>query len=328
MNKSKIIKISAICAAGFAALIFLYFICVWSFAFKPTFTRAQKERTENTEIEFYAGKDNYNIHLADSQWFESLNCPLIEITSFDGLKLKAYILEAESDCQGTVLLMHGFHSGPVREFATIAKFFHQKNYNVVMPYQRSHGLSEGTYITFGINERFDCRDWVTKINELYGTDMPVVIGGISMGCATVTMASGFDLPVNVRGFISDCGFTSPYEVVYWTMTKQQHVPAGIAKLLLTTSEWFANKWGGFSFNGYSTITALSHSNKPILFISGTEDNTVPVDMTMTNFLLYKMRGNETSLILFDGCPHAISYLWDSDKYFDAVTEFLNKYCRK
>ncbi len=329
-NKPEDLKTARRFLAGVLGAVLIYFAGVYFFVFTPTFTRCDDVRSVEHEHEFYKTEENYNIHLADVKWFEEQNCPLIEMTSFDGLKLKAYRLDAEKNARGTVLLMHGFHSGPVREFATIAKFLHSIDYNVVMPYQRSHGLSEGKYLTFGIKERYDCRDWLFKVNEIYGNELPLFAGGISMGCATVTMTAGFkELPSNLRGFIADCGFTSPGEIIYWTMHEKTGLPKALSNLLLMTGNGMANIFADFDFDDYSTFEALSECERPFLFITGTEDNTVPANMSRKNYFVYSMKNPDlASLEEFDATPHAISYLTDSQKYNRILQEFLKKYGAK
>lgn len=52
-----------------------------------------------------------------------------------------------------------------------------------------------------------------KSRKTRGEDVEIVLHGISMGGATALMASGMELPEHVKGIISDCGFTSPKEVL-------------------------------------------------------------------------------------------------------------------
>ena len=49
------------------------------------------------------------------------------------------------------------------------------------------------------------------------------LDGISMGAATVLMASEFDLPASVRGIIADCGYTSPRDILK-KVIRQCHLP--------------------------------------------------------------------------------------------------------
>ena len=120
------------------------------------------------------------------------------ITSFDGLKLQALYLPAQGEAKGTIVAFHGYRSLAPIDFALEVEFFHTLGYDVLLPYQRSHGLSQGKYITYGVKERFDCRDWAWYAARRWG-DRPLFLMGISMGCATVVMASGLELPPSTRG---------------------------------------------------------------------------------------------------------------------------------
>ena len=323
MNKT--VKILLGCCLGLFAAVVVYFLAIYFVLFRPNFTNSRGERTAESETVFFNGKENYEKHLADAKWLNETAGDRLEISSFDGLKLKAIYLEAERDCQGTVLLMHGFKSGPVREFATLARLFHEMNFNVVLPFQRAHGESEGSLITFGIKERFDCRDWIKKINSLYGEDFPVFVGGISMGCATVTMSCGFDYPENVRGFIADCGFTSPWEITWWTATKLMNIPDFLATIFVNSMDFIGRVFFDYPLKGFSSFEGLSTCSRPVLFISGTDDWTVPCEMTVNNFLFYKnIQPDNAELLLVEGAPHAISYMYDSERYNNAVINFISK----
>ncbi len=319
--------IIAICAL--IALVCIYFISMYYFAFIPTFGRSSKIHTEKTEIEFFAGEENYKQHLSDVEYINSLNLPRIETESADGLKLKAILWEADKDCQGTALLMHGYQSMPLREFASIARIFHNLDFNVVLPFHRAHGESEGKYTTFAQKERYDVREWIFKVNALYGQDLPVFLMGISMGSSSVTMAAGLELPPNVRGVIADCGFTDSKEIVYWTLSNKYHLWPGVAKIVLKTFSVFCRKSANFDLSGCTTFDALNKTYLPFLFITGTADKTVPHEMTMSNFLLYKQRHPDSArLVVIENAPHAVSYMIDKERYKNEIIKFVKKYGAK
>ena len=103
-NISKYAKIAGIICGIVVALVAIFNICIYNFVFLPNFSRATKERTVEHEIKFYAGEENYKRHLADSEYIDSLNLPLIEITSFDSLKLKALVWNSENSSSSEILL--------------------------------------------------------------------------------------------------------------------------------------------------------------------------------------------------------------------------------
>ena len=182
-----------------AAILGIYFAL-----FKPNFMRGNGKPV-SIDTNHFLTKENEDKNKADTEWFFAQAYEEISVTSFDGLKLVAYNFPAEN-AKGTWLLIHGHQSAPLREYAGLARFFHELGYNVVLPYQRAHGKSEGTYITFGIKERYDVRDWILKINEIYGDTSPLYLEGISMGCTTVLMSLSFDLPANLQAVVADCKF--------------------------------------------------------------------------------------------------------------------------
>ena len=91
------------------------------------------------------------------------------------------------------------------------------------------GRARGKYITYGVKERFDCRDWAVYAARRFG-DRPLFLMGISMGAATVLMASGLELPENTRGIVADCGFTTPWEIMAH-VARRDFSPAGLSPAL-------------------------------------------------------------------------------------------------
>jgi len=305
----------ALCAA-----VFLLFAGVYLFLFRPNFTRAPMHREEENIKYFANNKEYHERHIADKNYILSLSPKMIEITSFDSLKLRSYVLEREN-ALGTILLMHGFHSDPLREFATLARFYYENGYNVVLPFQRAHGESEGKYLTFGVKERYDCRDWLIEIAKIYGENKPLFMQGISMGCSTVLMTSSLDnLPKNLCGIIADCGFTTPYEIMYFVAKRERHLP--MSNLLIGIGNLMTRFFAGFDLNEASTLKSLRVNTKPVLFIHGTADDFVPFVMTWQNYEACKA---EKELLAVDGAKHAVSNVMAYNEYTKTVSQFLLRY---
>ncbi|MBR1403148.1 MAG: alpha/beta hydrolase [Treponema sp.] len=292
-----------------AAILGIYFAL-----FKPNFMRGNGKPV-SADANHFLTKENEDKNKADTEWFFAQAYEEISVTSFDGLKLVAYNLPAKN-AKGTWLLIHGHQSAPLREYAGLARFFHELGYNVVLPYQRAHGKSEGTYITFGIKERYDVRDWILKINEIYGDTSPLYLEGISMGCTTVLMSLSFDLPANLQAVVADCGYTSPYEIMWKVAKKDKNMP--LPRLVLGVGNCMARIFADFDFNEYDTFKGLRYNKVPVLFIHGTEDTFVPIEMTISNF---QYCATEKDLFLVEHCPHAIAYFVDEEGYHKHLVNF-------
>ena len=144
--------------------------------------------------------------LKEQEWLkEHQEQELKEIRSKDGLTLRAAYIPREN-AKGTIICMHGYHSTNDIEFVPEVRFLWNLGYSILLPWQRSHGKSEGRYITYGVKERHDLKRWILYTNRnLAAKNKDIFLCGISMGCATTLMAAGLDLPDNVKGIILNGG---------------------------------------------------------------------------------------------------------------------------
>lgn len=255
--------------------------------------------------------------LEGQAWIEAQSPERVEIQSFDGLRLVGHYIPHEN-ARGTGIFFHGYRSRWNIDFASSMPFYYGLGFSLLAVDVRAHGDSEGGYMTYGIRERKDVLAWVNYINGRVGTDTPILIGGLSMGSATVQMACGLPLPKNVRAVVSDCGFTSPYEIGCRVL-KQQHMPAW---LVLPQMNLFCRLLAGFGLKEYSTLTAQAQNTIPTFFVHGDADQLVPLEMSQRNYEACKA---EKHLLIIPGAPHAVSYLFDRPLYERELEAFLAKY---
>ena len=204
----------------------------------------------------------------------------IFLPSYDGLRLHGRLLQ-QPGAKGTILLFHGYRSSWVIDFSIVLPYYFTLGYNLLAVDERAHGESEGTYITFGVRERHDVATWAAYAAMHFGPAHPLILDGLSMGAATVLLASDLELPPSVRGIIADCGFSSPYEIMKSVFRAHcRWLPAGP---LLALTDVFTRLFAGFSLKGASTLDAVAKTKLPILFIHGTGDTFVPCSMTQAAY---------------------------------------------
>ena len=252
------------------------------------------------------------IHAA-LEYLKDHNARDVYINSEDGLKLRGRWLPADR-AVGSILLFHGYRSCSVADFSVIIPFYHGLGFNLLLVDQRSHGKSEGKYITFGIKEHGDALRWIDWHNENVG-DVPVYLGGMSMGATTVLMAAGRDLPDNIKGVSADCGFTDPYEIVGRVMRSENIPPFPLLDIAGIYTKIFA----GFRLREYSTISAMKNCRVPVLMIHGLDDDFVPCEMSQR---AYDACVSEKELLLVEGASHGTSFLTDPDRCQRALKNFL------
>lgn len=239
-----------------------------------------------------------------------------EITSFDGTKLVGHYFKAKNP-KRFVIAMHGWRSAWNYDYSGISEFFEKSGCSVLYPEQRGQNASGGDYMGFGLIERFDCLEWAKFIAKEESSELPIYLFGISMGAATVMMASSLELPENVVGIIADCGYTSPKEIWQHVLENNLHIPYSF---IAGRVDKEYKKYIDVECD-YSCETALSETKIPVLFIHGTDDKFVPIEMTYRN---YKACASNKELFIVPGAGHAKCYKLERERYEIRVREFFKK----
>lgn len=269
-----------------------------------------EEQLKGYKNEWEEGKRLYDSVPKEDVW----------IKSFDGLKLHGILLK-NGDGKKLLIEVHGFRSGPQHDFIAVLPYFYNKGFSVLMIDHRAHGESEGSYITYGVHERCDVRDWVYFAMETLGDDIQILLHGISMGASTVLMASALNLPENVCGIIADSGYTSPYDIFVRVLDHSFHAkPFPILPITQIMAEHKAN----FGFKDASTLDAMRENTIPVLFVHGEDDDFVPIKMTEANYEACKA---EKRFIRVPGARHACGYLVERprcEREMDAFLDFVSK----
>ncbi|MBQ6893718.1 MAG: alpha/beta hydrolase [Clostridia bacterium] len=249
--------------------------------------------------------------------YDSLDKKDVWIKSSDGLKLHGELVK-NGEVKKIVIAVHGFRSNPQHAFTASMPYFYDKGFSFLLIDHRAHGKSEGEYITYGVYERYDLCGWVRYAVETFGDDVEILLHGISMGASTVLMASGLELPQNVKGLIADSGYISPHDIFVRVLDHSFHAKPFP---LLNIAGMMAKRKANFDFKGASTIDAMAVNTIPVLFVHGEDDDFVPIDMTEAN---YEACIAEKTIVRVKGALHACSYLVDKEACEKAMDDFLAK----
>ena len=242
-----------------------------------------------------------------------------ELTSYDGLTLKGYYLAAEEPTDKTVILAHGY-LGNASDMGLYGQYYHETlGYNIFMADARGHGDSGGDYIGFGWDDRLDYVDWINRVIDELGADTEIVLHGVSMGAATVLMASGEDLPKNVKAIVADSPYTSVYDMFAYQMNRMYHLPD---IPFLPSTSLVTKIRAGYSLTEASALDQVKKAETPILYIHGEADTFVPTDMSLE---LYENTKSEAELMTIPDAGHGEGFVTAKNIYIDKLNRFLNKY---
>ena len=238
----------------------------------------------------------------------------VSIISHDTLLLRGRWYEGDDD-KPTAILFHGYRGSAYRDFCGGSALLFEKGWNVLLVDERSHGMSEGRAITFGIKEKFDVSDWVRYVEERRGVERGIYLFGISMGAATVLMASSLLNKKTVKGIIADCPYSSPEAIISKVMRDMKLKPA----LLMPIVRLSSLIWGRCSLKTISATEAVTKTDIPILLIHGEDDRFVPDYMSHE---IYEANKDIIRLETFPNAGHGLSFMVDNPRYRKIVDEFL------
>ena len=238
----------------------------------------------------------------------------MEILSHDGLRLRGRYYHYR-DGAPTELLFHGYKGNAERDLSGGVFRCFALGRNALIIDQRAHGTSEGSVISFGINECRDCLGWIDHAVNYFGSDAELIITGVSMGAATVMMAAGEPLPENVKCVLADCGYTSARDIIKKVIA-DMHLPPS---LLYPFVRLGAIIFGHFDPDSNSPIEAMKRSRVPVIFIHGEPDGFVPCSMSRQ--LYEACTSSKKRLVTVALAGHGLAFPVDREGYLNSLKEF-------
>lgn len=313
--------------SAFLIMIIVAFLCIGNYFFNYALVRkngeiAAAEMSAYSSIYEYEKKDRIDLNRKiqkekTSSWLNSISKKEINIQSNDKLQLFASEFKLSNESNKWIILVHGYTSEQSSIY-DIARHYSDKGYNVLTPDLRAHGLSEGKYVGMGWLDRNDLLLWVDYLLRNY-RNSEIILHGVSMGAATVMMASGENLPTNVKLIVEDCGYTSVWDIFSFELKLRFNLSTFP---VLNAASFITSVRAGYNYKEASSIDQIKKSVTPILFIHGNADEFVPVNMA---YKLYDNANINKELIIVDGAGHAESRLADEELYYGSIFSFIDKY---
>ncbi len=293
-----------------AAVLLISFACFYMAFFVP------KRKDSDEEYPIPPGRV-YEPHRETMvKWMKEVRAlpfEAVSITSFDGLSLSGKYYEYAPGAP-IELMFHGYRGAAERDLCGDVQRSFALGRSALIVDQRASGNSEGRVITFGVYESRDCVSWVDFMLRRFGSDVKIILTGISMGAATVMMAAGKPLPPNVVGVLADCGYTSARDIIK-KVIRDMKLPA---TLLYPFVRLGGKLYGGFDVEETPPIEVMKTCKLPVIFFHGDDDAYVPCEMSRLN---YEACTSEKQLVIVPNAGHGLSYMLDGDGYVKALQEF-------
>lgn len=254
---------------GIAMFLTLFLLLTTYLCFRIVFYVPRKKELPADELPVPAGKLYEPYHPLMKKWIQearNMNFEDFYIQSHDGLTLHARYFEY---APGAVMeiMFHGYRGSAERDLSGGIQRCFALGRNILLVDQRTSCGSEGTVISFGINEHRDCLAWIDFAVKQFGPDVRIVLTGISMGASTVLMAAGRPLPENVVGVLADCGFSSAKKIIK-KCARDLKLPD---TLIYPFIKLGAKIYGHFDLEEYTPLEAMKTCRIPVIFFHGESD---------------------------------------------------------
>lgn len=296
-------------------IIFLLLVCYILFRF--IFYVPPRKNIDPEAIPLPPGKIYEPFHEQMRVWVQSSrNTPHEEVSiiSFDGLKLTGKYYEYAPGAP-VEIMFHGYRGNAERDLAGGMHRAFRLGHSALIVDQRCAGNSEGNVITFGIKEHRDCLKWIDFVIEHLGSDVRIILTGISMGASTVLLAAGRKLPANVIGVLADCGFHSAKDVIL-SVARSMHLPARALYPLVKVS---AKLFGHFDLEEITPVDAVRNCEVPVIFFHGLDDDYVPCYMSQITYDACRTR---KKLVMIPGAGHGLGFPVAPELYIQEMQNFF------
>ena len=233
------------------------------------------------------------------------------------VKLVGNIYYANPDKDGNptsnkwVYLVHGSQMNGQAIADALGQMYLDQGYNVLAPDSRGYGNSEGS-VAMGYVESLDVWDWLTYLNNTYGSKCKkVIIHGVSLGGATTIFASGLEVngktlkDQKVIGLVEDCGYTSLTGII------EEMLKSTKSSSELTSNKLVAKILGVIKQDDLSSLSNESLTESAIkklliekIGVGLTEDNfdqyqNALNSLNMCNLPLLIVHGTKDSMVSFE-----------------------------
>ena len=302
------------------AAIILLVLAVSYYCYRRVFYSPPRKPVAKDEYEIPPGEiyEEYRDKMVN--WMKetrALPCERVSITSFDGLTLRGRYYEYAKGAP-VEILFHGYQGTSERDLCGGVQRCFALGRNALLVDQRASGESDGKVITFGILERKDCLKWIDFIIEKLGPDTKVMLGGVSMGAATVLMTAGETLPKNVVCVLGDCGYSSAKKIIQ-KIVREMHLNTYLVYPFIKLG---AKLFGHFDLEETSPVQAMKTCKVPVILLHGDEDAFVPYEMSEQ---IYNACTAQKRLVKVEGAGHGLAFPKDESAYIDALRAFEQDY---
>ncbi len=193
--------------------------------------------------------------------------------------------------------------------------------NVLLIDNRSHGLSEGKYVSLGFKEYRDILQWARLLHDKLGNE-GVLLHGVCIGSSVALFALvSPDCPDYLRGMTADGMYVNFYESFRLHMIEQKRPLFPFLRIIM----WYIRIFAGADVVHDGPEKRMPLLTKPILFLHSREDG---YSLPEKAEVLYNLCRAEKQLVWFPTGAHSRLRINHTEEYDRAVRDFWSERINK
>ena len=234
----------------------------------------------------------------------------MELRSARGERLRGWYYPLGGKGRRIAFIVHGYRSEHAETAGLYLDYYASRGFDLFCCDHTAHGQSEGRLIGFDEFECEDCLRWLDALRDRFGDEAEILLHGFSMGAATVLKMSS-RCPEQVRALVADCGYVSAEAQLRGALGPLYPPMRALHRLI-----------AGCDLRQTDVRPSLSASDKPILFVHGRDDPTVPFSNAEALYALYQ--GPKDRLFV-DGARHVECMYVDPEGYAQKLDRLIEAY---
>ncbi len=246
----------------------------------------------------------------------SLPCEKLMVRTEDNIVLDSWLIPAAPPARGTVIYLHGVGDCKINGLR-IAKFLHERGFNVFLYDSRRHGGSNGRFCTYGFFEKFDVMRVIDFLHQKPGfTPGNIGIFGTSMGAAVAIQAAAVDS--RIAAVAAENSFATLRSIFDDYQKRMVKLPLHyLRNLVIVRSEFLAR----FKASDVSPLESVRSLEVPVLLIYGDRDHLIESKYSLQ---LYEAASGTKQLYAVVGASHNDTWEIGGSEYHDRVGTFFER----
>jgi len=237
----------------------------------------------------------------------------------DEIILRGWYLPT-SQSRRCIIIIHGIEkhrADPTIGILPLAKSLVEHGYNVLLFDLRGHGESGGNRLSMGYYERLDVLGAVDYLRSRGFQEQSIGLLGFSLGAAAAILAAAQepDIPV-----VADSSFADVTELMRRELPKHR-----LPGFFFYPMAFMLKLMYGIDLGAIRPLDAVGHLSRPILFIHGEADSTVPPDHSQR--LFQASHNPNAQLWIVPGAEHVQAYHTHPEEYVARICAFFDQALR-